>query len=120
MKKVVVLLLMAAGAYIVYDRVINEKNALEINADKQITTNQSMDINAPAISPSHYGMVSGTVKNVSDNEVTNIILKYKLNGEPVEARIDQLEPGEEKKFSTKRIMLKHHEVTFYLEGTTYE
>jgi len=120
MKKIVVLILMVAGAYIVYDRVIKEKEVLEINADKQITTNQSMDVNAPAITPSRYGMVRGTVKNVSDNEVTNIILKYKLNGEPVEARIDELNPGEQKKFATKSIMLKHQEVTFYLVEMSYE
>jgi hypothetical protein len=120
MKKFVVLILMLAGAYIVYDRVIKGKEVLEVNADKQITTNQSMDINSPAITPSRYGLVRGTVKNVSDDEVTNIVLKYKLNGEPVEARIDELDPGEQKKFATKSIMLKHQEVTFYLVEMSYE
>lgn len=120
MKKAVILILMAAGAYIVYDKVIKEKEVLEINAHKQIITNQSMDINAPAITPSRYGLVQGTIKNISNNLVTNIVLKYKLNGEPVEARIDQLEPGEEKKFATKSIMLTHQEVTFFLEEMSYE
>jgi hypothetical protein len=120
MKKFVVLILMIVGAYIVYDKVIKEKDVLEINAYKQITTNQSMDINAPAINPSRYGMVLGTIKNVSENEVTNIVLKYKLNGEPVEARIDELEPGEQKEFATKSIMLTHQEVTFFLEEMSYE
>jgi hypothetical protein len=57
---------------------------------------------------------------VSDNTVTNIVLRYKLNAKPVEARIDQLEPGETKEFSTQSIMLIHHEVTFFLEDMSYE
>jgi len=57
---------------------------------------------------------------VSDKTVTNIVLSYKLNAKPVQARIDQLEPGEIRNFSTQSIMLVHHEVTFFLEELSYE
>lgn len=79
-----------------------------------------MDVDAPALAPKRYGSVQGTVKNISDNTVTNIVLKYKLNTEPVEAIIDKLEPGETKNFSTQSIMLAHSEVTFFLEEMTYD
>jgi translation initiation factor RLI1 len=79
-----------------------------------------MDVDAPALAPSRYGSVQGIVKNVSDEVVKNIVLKYKLNTEPLEARIDRLEPGEVKNFSTQSVMLRHVEVTFFLEEMSYE
>ena len=120
MKKFLIFVLLVAGAYLVYDNFIVEKEALEINATKHVTTSYSSDINEPAMAPKKYGTVKGTVKNISDKTITNIILKYKLNAEPVEARIDRLDPGEVKNFSTQTLMLKHSEVTFFLEEKTYQ
>ena len=57
---------------------------------------------------------------MSDKTVTNIVLKYKLNAQPVEAQISQLEPGETKKFSTQSVRMTHVEVTFFLEDMSYE
>ena len=120
MKKLLIFILLVAAGYFVYNYVIKEKAVLEIKADKSISTQHSMDVDAPALAPSRYGSVQGTVKNVSDYVVTNILLKYKLNGNPVEARIDQLEPGETKNFSTTSVRLSHQEVTFFLEEMTYD
>jgi hypothetical protein len=119
-KKLFIFILLVAAGYLVYEYVIKEKTVLEIKADKSVSTEHSMDIDAPALSPSRFGSVKGTVKNVSDKTVTNIVLRYKLNTEPVEAYIDQLEPGETKNFSTESVMLKHAEVTFFLEEMSYE
>lgn len=120
MKKFLVLILICAAGYFIYEYLIKEKSVLEINADKSISTSYSMDVDAPALAPGKSGSVQGTVKNISDKVVTNIILKYKLNTEPVEARIDRLEPGEVKKFSTQSVGLRHSEVTFFLEEMSYE
>lgn len=119
MKKLLIFILIAAAGYFAYEFLLKEKSVLEINADKSITTSHSTDINAPAISPKKYGSVRGTVKNVSSGVVNNIILKYKLNTQPVEARINRLDPGEVKSFSTQSVMLRHSEVTFFLEGMSY-
>lgn len=120
MKKLLIFILIAAGGYFAYKYLIEEKTVLEIKADKSISTQHSMDIDAPALAPSKFGSVQETVKNLSDNSVTNILLKYKLNAEPVEARIDRLEPGETKNFSTQSLRLTHVEVTFFLEEMSYE
>jgi len=119
-KKFIIFILLVAGGYFAYEYLIKEKTVLEINADKSITTQHSMDIDAPALAPAKFASVQGTVKNVSDKTVTNILLKYKLNAKPVEARIDQLEPGETKNFSTQSLRLTHVEVTFFLEEMSYE
>lgn len=120
MKKLIIFILLVAGGYFAYEYLIKEKTVLEINADKSITTQHSMDIDAPALAPAKFASVQGTVKNVSDKTVTNILLKYKLNAKPVEARIDQLEPGETKSFSTQSLRMTHVEVTFFLEEMSYE
>jgi hypothetical protein len=120
MKKLLIFVLLVAAGYFVYEYVIKEKPVLEIKADKSISTQYSDNIEAPALAPSKSGLVQGTVTNVSNKVVTNIVLKYKLNAEPVEARIDQLEPGETKNFSTQSIMLRHSEVTFFLDKMSYE
>ena len=120
MKKLLVFIILIAGGYFAYQYLLKDKTVLEINADKSINTQNSMDIDAPALSSSRFGKVQGTVTNVSDNTVTNIVLNYKLNAQPVEARIDQLEPGETKNFSTTSVRLSHQEVTFFLENMSYE
>lgn len=120
MKKLLVFILLAAGAYFAYDHFVKNKPVLEIKADKSVTTQHSMDPEAPAMAPARFGSVRGTATNVSDNLVKNIILYYKLNGKPVHARIDQLSPGETKQFSTETIRLTHVEVTFFLEDMEYE
>jgi hypothetical protein len=120
MKALIILILLGAAGYFAYEYLIKDKTVLEINASKSISTSHSMDIDAPALAPTRRGSVKGTVKNVSDKVVTNIVLKYKLNTEPVEARISQLEPGETKSFSTQSVMLRHSEVTFFLEEMSYE
>jgi len=119
-KKLIIFILLVAGGYFAYEYLIKEKTVLEIKADKSISTQHSMDIDAPALAPAKFASVQGTVKNVSDKTVTNILLKYKLNAQPVEARIDQLEPGETKNFSTQSIRMTHVEVTFFLEDMSYE
>jgi hypothetical protein len=120
LKKLFVFILLVGAGFLVYKFVLEKKEVLEINADKSISTQHSMDIDSPALSPSRFGSVQGTVKNVSDNAVSNIVLKYKLNAQPVEARIDRLEPGETKNFSTQSVRLTHQEVTFFLENMSYE
>jgi len=120
LKKLLIFILLVAGGYFAYKYLIEQKTVLEIKADKSISTQHSMDVDAPALSPSRFGSVQGTVKNVSDKTVSNIVLKYKLNAQPVEARIDELEPGETRNFSTQSVRLTHQEVTFFLEEMSYE
>ncbi len=119
MKKFFVFILICVAGYIVYENFIKEKEVLEIKANKSISASYSADINAPALSSTKTGTIEGTVKNISDKPVTNIVLKYKFDTKPAEARIDRLEPGEMKNFSTQSIMLLHDSPSFYLEEMSY-
>ena len=120
MKKFLIFILICVGGYLVYDNFIKDKTVLEIKANKSISTSYSADINAPALSSTKTGTITGTVKNISDKTVTNILLKYKFDTKPTEAKIDRLDPGETKNFSTQSIMLLHASPSFYLEEMSYE
>ena len=120
MKKIVSLILLVAAGYLVYHFVINKKDVLEINANKVVKTSHSFDKDAPAMIPEKEACIEGTIKNNSENVITNIILNYKLNAQPVDAKIDVLQPGETKEFITPTIKLRHSEVTFFLDNMSYE
>ena len=78
-KTLLTIILIGAAGFLAYKYLLNDKTVLEIDADKSITTQSSMDIDAPALAPAKYGSVQGTVTNVSDNVVTNIALKSKFH-----------------------------------------
>jgi hypothetical protein len=120
MKKLISLVLLVAAGYLVYQLVIKKDEVLEIRADKVVKTSHSFDTDAPAMIPEKEAWIQGTVKNNSKNVVTNIVLNYKLNAQPVEARIDVLQPGETKEFITPTVTLRQSEVTFFLDKTSYE
>ena len=120
MKKIISLILLVAVGYLVYHFVINKKDVLEINANKVVKTSHSFDTDAPAMIPEKEACIEGTVKNNSENVITNIVLNYKLNAQPVDARIDVLQPGETKEFATPNVKLRQSEVTFFLDNMSYE
>jgi hypothetical protein len=120
MKKFLLLVIISAAAYFAYEYLIKEKEVLEIKADKVVSTSYSMDIEAPALSPSNYATVQGTVKNISGKVVSNLLLRYKLDGKTVDAVIGHLEPGEQRNFSTQGVMVRGAGVPFYLEETRYD
>ncbi|MCZ7613375.1 MAG: hypothetical protein M5T52_07530 [Ignavibacteriaceae bacterium] len=59
MKKLFIFILLVAGGFFAYKYFIEEKTVLEIHANKSISTEHSMDIDAPALSPSRFGYYSG-------------------------------------------------------------
>lgn len=120
MNKLVIILIIGLIGYFGYEYILKEKPVLLINAHKSTTAGYSMDINAPPLAPCNYGSVQGTIKNVSNKVITNIVLDYKINSEPVEAKIDLLNPGEEKNFSTPNVPIRNSDVTFSLEDKSYE
>ena len=120
MKKLISLVLLFAAGYIVYQLLIKDNTVLEINADKVVKTSHSFDTEAPAMIPEKEAWIQGTVKNKSKKVVTNIVLEYKLNAQPVESHIDVLQPGETREFITPTVTLRQSEVTFFLDKMSYE
>ena len=120
MKKFLIFLLICAAGYFAYEYLIREKPVLEIKADKVISVDNSMDIEAPVLYPPKYGSIQGTVKNITDRVLNNVVLKYQLDAQPVEAVVGSLQPGEQIKFATQTIRVRGRDVPFFLEEMKYE
>jgi hypothetical protein len=119
MKKFLVFVLLVAAGYFAYDNFIKEKKVYEIK-DSYNKTRASVDIDAPALSPTDYAHYQGTIKNISDETLNNIIIEYLIDAQPSTAKIDKLEPGEEKNFTTNPVMLRNMDPGHYLKSVNYD
>lgn len=119
MKKFLIFVLLVVAGYFAYDTFIKEKEAFEIKAAYS-KVNEAVDINAPALQPRVFSHYEGTIKNISDEALNNIVVNYLIDARPSTANIDKLEPGEEKKFKTNPIMLRNMDPSHYLKEVTYD
>jgi len=118
-KKFLIFILTAAVVYFAYEYFIKEKPVLEIKDNKIITTS-SVDIDAPSLSPLHYGSVQGTVKNITGESVINIVLIYNMGGSPVEAKIGRLDPGQLTNFEAPGVIVRSAGAEYYLDSLSCE
>ncbi len=119
MKKFLIFIALIVVGYFVYDNFIKEKEVLVVNGNL-VKMKESVDIDAPAIQPRTWGHIEGTVKNISESEVKNIEIVYKINGKESVARLSKLAAGEEIKFKTERVMLNSYEASHFLEKVTFD
>jgi hypothetical protein len=119
MKKLLIFVVVMVAGYFVYDTFLKEKDAVEIKASYN-KIREGVDIDAPAIQPRSFASYTGTIKNITDKPLTNIVVTYLIDAQPSTANIDKLEPGEEKNFSTTSIMLRNMDPGHYLKEVTYD
>lgn len=119
MKKILIFIVLCVAGYFAYDTFLKEKDAVEINAAYN-KTRDAVDIDAPAIQPRDFASYAGTIKNITDETLTNIVVTYLIDAQASTANLDKLEPGEEKYFITSAVMLRHMDAGHYLKEVTYD
>lgn len=119
MKKFLIFVLLVVAGYFVYDKFIAEKEVVEIKASYN-KMREGVDIDAPAIQPRDFAHYEGTIKNISDEVLTNIMITYLIDAQPSVAKIEKLEPGEEKNFSTNSVMLRNMDPAHYLKSVEHD
>jgi hypothetical protein len=119
MKKLLVFILLIAAGYFAYDNFIKEKEVVEINASYN-KVRESVNIDAPALQARDFAHYAGTIKNISDESLNNIVVTYLIDAQPSKANIDKLEPGEEKNFTTNPVMLRNMDPSHYLKSVEYD
>ena len=119
MKKLLVFFVLVIAGYFVYDNFIKEKEVYQINAS-YIKSREGVDIDAPAISPRDFAHYEGTIKNISDKPLNNIVITYLIDAQESKCEIEKLEAGEEKNFSTNTVILRHMDPAHYLKSVTYD
>lgn len=118
MKKLLIIIILIGAAYLIYDNFIKEEKILEVTGNL-VKMNEGVNIDAPAIQPRAWGHIEGKVKNVSDKDVENIEIVYKINGKESIAKVAKLAAGKESNFKTDKIMLNSYESTHFLERVTF-
>ena len=119
MKKFLIFVVLAVAGYFVYDNFIKEVAPYQIT-ESYSKQREAVSVDAPAIQPRDFGSYSGSIKNISEKTLTNIVINYLIDAQPASASIDKLAPGEEKSFETNTILLAHMEAGHYLKDVTYE
>jgi hypothetical protein len=119
MKKFLVFVLLIVAGYFAYENFIKEKEVVEINASYN-KIRESVSLDAPSIQPRDFSHYAGTVKNISDETLNNIVINYLIDAQPSIAKIDKLEPGEEKNFTTNPVMLRNMDPSHYLKSVEYD
>lgn len=119
MKKFLVFVLLVVAGYFAYDNFLKEKEVVEIKASYN-KARESVSVDAPSIQPRDFSHYSGTIKNISDETLNNIVIEYLIDAQPSTAKIDNLEPGEEKNFTTNPVMLRNMDPAHYLKSVNYD
>ena len=119
MKKFLIFIVLVVAGYFAYDNFLKEKDAVEIIASYN-KTREAVDIDAPGIQPRDFASYAGTIKNITDEPLNNIVVTYLIDAQPSTATIDKLEPGEEKSFTTSSVMLRNMDPGHYLKDVTYD
>jgi hypothetical protein len=119
MKKLLIFVIIVVAGYLVYDNFIKEKEVVQINASYS-KAREAVDIDAPAINPRDFAHFEGTVKNISDKVLNNLVITYLIDAQESVYKINKLAPGEEVNFKTKPVMLRHMDPGHYLKSVTYD
>jgi hypothetical protein len=118
MKKLFIFLVVAAAGYLVYDNFVKEKEVIHVEGSL-VRVQASASLGAPGVTARNYGHAEGTVKNITDEVVKNIVINYMIDRQISSTTIPQLNPNEEVKFKTNQVMIRVMEPPFYLESVKY-
>jgi len=122
MKGFLTLLLLAALGYGAYYYFFEYSNStVEVTGNIKVFQGDNMDINAPQVSgPLYTVVVQGEAVNNSEEQLKNVIIKYKVAGQNTTAVIFDLAPGQKIPFVTKGIRTKAMNPSFYFEGVEHD
>lgn len=119
MKKFLIFIVLVVAGYFAYDNFLKEKDAVEIKASYN-KTREGVNLDAPSIQPRDFASYAGSIKNITNETLNNIVITYMIDAQPSTATIDKLEPGEEKSFTTNSVMLRNMDPGHYLKDVTYD
>jgi len=114
-------LLVAASLIVgVYFLFFSDSEKIIVDGKLNTATYNSFDINAPQVTEGFSdSFVEGTAENISDEEVTRIIITYKIQGKDVEAQIENIPAKAKVNFKTNTIKTTGSNPPFSLLSVTY-
>lgn len=107
------------GAY--YYFFIYSNSTVEVTGNIKVSQGNGMNINAPQVSgPLYTVVVQGEATNNSDEQLKNVIIKYKVAGKSTNAIIFDMAPGQKVPFITKSVRTPALNPSFYFEGVQHD
>ncbi len=115
------ILMGAIGVGIYYYFFEMSKKEVEVTGKIQVSQQQSYDTNAPSVSgPLYLAVVKGTVKNNTDQHLTNVFIKYSIAGQEASATVFDLAPGQTVDFNTRGVKTRAVNPEYYFEGVQFD
>lgn len=109
-----------ALAVAVYLLLFSSKEKIVVTEKIIAATQNNFDINAPQVTEGFSSsFIEGTAENISDEKVTGILIKYKIQGKEVEARIENIPAKAKVNFKTNTIKTTGSNPLFNLVSVTY-
>jgi len=113
------LAVLGCGAYYYFFEYSNSE--VEVTGNIKVHQGDNMNINAPRVgAPLYTVVVQGEATNNSDEQLKNVIIKYKIAGKSTSAIIFDLAPGQKVPFITKSIRTPALNPSFYFEGVQHD
>lgn len=119
MKKLIIFLIIAAAGYLIYNKFLRENEILKVEGNL-VRVQHSASIESPGVSARNFGYAEGTVKNLSEKIVKNIVINYMIDRQISSAAIYELKPNEEVKFKTNQVLIRVYEPPFYIESIKHD
>jgi hypothetical protein len=123
MKKFIIMLFIISLGVAGYFFLKPEEQLIEI-VKAQVELQQiggGMNFETPSVTQRRFAArIKGTIKNISDKELKNIVLAYKLGNKTVTTNISSLEAGKSKSFVTDRYETPNRTPKMELISVEYE
>jgi hypothetical protein len=99
-----------------------KKEEVKILNDNLVTkTKSGMDLESASMAKQlTNAKIEGTVKNVSEKTLKNIVITYKIGRTAVTAKIASLKPDQKIKFTTTGYKSNQKNPKYHLESITYK
>ncbi len=119
MNKFLILLALIAAVYFIYSNYYNQK-PYEIKENIVVTQSSGMDINSGPSPPPKYAHIEGTIKNVSDKNLINIIITYTVGYDTINAVVNFLPANQSSSFKTTSCGVRNANPQYSFEDVKFD
>lgn len=121
MKTLIIIVILAAAAYFGYDQYFDTSDVVKVTGNIQVSQQGNFNINAPQVSgPLYVATVSGKIRNTSTKPIRNVYVKYSIAGKSSTAMLFDLQPGQERNYTTNSVKTKAKNPSFSFESVLFE
>jgi hypothetical protein len=121
MKALIIIVILASAGYFGYEEYFKPPDVVKVTGNIQVSQQGNFNIDAPQVSgPLYMATVSGTIKNTGRKPMRNVYIKYSISGKSSTAMLFDLQPGQERSYTTKSVKTKAKNPSLTFESVLFE